>query len=169
MALDAESLTKRLDMKDDQLFKLGDTMDVKASIALVIITFLATQTASFISDGGVLAWPWDRRLQLIAAVFLAVAGALAFVELWPRDYEIEPAESWDAWIGQLRRYYKDDPNAEQKVEAAVLEAQRLRTKERIASNSKTNEQKAELLAWSFRFTGAALALNLATLIVRAAH
>lgn len=36
--------------KDAMTFELGDALDTKASIALVVITFLGTQTAWFVTD-----------------------------------------------------------------------------------------------------------------------
>lgn len=40
-----DRLLAELSAKDDLAFKLGDTLDVKASIVMVVIAFLGTQTA----------------------------------------------------------------------------------------------------------------------------
>ncbi len=43
-----ERLLIEINAKDDLATKLGDALDVKASILLVVIVFLATQTAYFL-------------------------------------------------------------------------------------------------------------------------
>lgn len=45
MELINDRILAELSVKDDLSFKLGDTLDVKASIGMVVITFLGTQTA----------------------------------------------------------------------------------------------------------------------------
>lgn len=158
--MEAEVL-KRLDLKDDQAFKAGDAIDIKASIGLVLITFLATQTGVFLTTVGP-----GHRLQILAAVALAFAGALALVELWPVDYLVETA-GWDGWLAELRAHYKDQPDQDAKVAAAMTAGQITRMKQRIKCNRQMNERKSRFLLWSFRFTAVALVLNLLTLILRA--
>jgi len=162
METDSSGIIHRLDLKDDQTFRLGDAIDVKASIALVVITFLATQTGSFLSVGGRAA-----ELPLWSAFALAIAGALAVSELWPRDYEIEATEGLDGWIQELGDYYRHDDDADSKVAEAVRSGHIARTKERIEANARINQRKSVYLTWSFRFTAIALVLNLVTLILRA--
>lgn len=92
--MNAEIIIERLQQKDALLFHLSDTLDVKASIWLVVITFLATQTAGFLSDAllpGAL-----RYAQIGSALSLAAAGALALVVLWPRNYYHENPIARDA-------------------------------------------------------------------------
>jgi hypothetical protein len=157
-----EILIRRLDIIDDQAFKLGDTIDVKASIGLVVITFLATQSASFLAVNEPGRW-----LQMVSAFALSIAGVFALCELWPRTYAIEAAEAMDGWIKDLRDYYKDEKNADALIEAAMSDGHILRAKERIERNAAINKQKSMLLGWSFRFTALALVLNLSTLLIRA--
>ena len=159
---DIEAVIKRLDLKDDQAFKLGDAIDVKASIALVVITFLATQTASFLT----VREPW-RELQVVSAFLLAIAGVLALLELWPRTYAIDASESLDGWIAELRDYYQNRADADQLVASAVAAGHIERTKERIEKNNAINEQKSKLMDWSFRCTAVAMLLNLGTLVMKA--
>lgn len=154
---------KRLDLKDDQTFKAGDAIDVKASIGLVVITFLATQTGVFLTTAGP-----GQRLQLWAAVSLAVAGALALLELWPRDYLVETTEGLEGWLSELRDYYRNETDREARVAAAMTAGQIKRTRQRIENNGQINDRKSRYLIWSFRFTAVALTLNLITLILRAA-
>lgn len=165
MTIDFDLIAKRLDVKDDQVFKLGDVFDVKASIGLIVITFLATQTATFLATTG---GRVEHGLEVAAAVALALAGALAFLELWPRYYAIETTEALDGWIGELQAYYQHDLDADAKVAAQLRAGLIKRVKERITVNAALNARKATYLTWSFTFTGIALGLNLITLLLRAA-
>ena len=54
-----ERLLIEINAKDDLATKLGDALDVKASILLVVIVFLATQTAYFLEN--------RRRVSYIAS------------------------------------------------------------------------------------------------------
>jgi hypothetical protein len=45
-----ERLLEEINSKDDLAVRLGDTLDVKASIVLAAITLLATQTAYFLDQ-----------------------------------------------------------------------------------------------------------------------
>ncbi|MGH9574403.1 MAG: hypothetical protein ACRD40_12865, partial [Candidatus Acidiferrales bacterium] len=62
---------------------LGDSLDIKANIWLVVITFLATQTAYFLSKElhGYVFWG-----QVASASLLVIAGLLSLWELRPRNY-----------------------------------------------------------------------------------
>jgi hypothetical protein len=165
MATQSVDVIRRLDIKDDQLFRLGDVIDVKASIGLVVITFLATQTAEFLKDKSL---PGLHYLHFLAAVSVAVAGLLALIELWPRDYELEGSEGLAEWKDELSAYYKNDPDGAAKAAVAFTEGQVTRTVERIRNNAAINNRKSQFLIWSFRFAGLAFALNVLALIVRAA-
>jgi hypothetical protein len=153
---------EQLRAKDAQLFSLSDAFDVKASIALVVITFLATQSAAFLEKGSLLGrFEWVQRG---SAVALAAAGALAVVALWPRVHQTETAEGLRAWAQQLREYYKDQPNPEMAVTEAFHAGLVERLEERIAVNSRIDQSKSRYVDWSFKCTAAALALNMATLL-----
>jgi hypothetical protein len=145
------------------MFSLGDVLDAKASIGLVIVTFLAIQTADFLKVSG----PGDE-LQFWSAVALAVAGALALAELWPRNYQTETPESLTGWLQELRDYYQNDAEAEKRVTAAFTAGLRDRTVERLDANSRLNRRKSTYMTWCYRFTTVAFALNLVTLLLRAA-
>jgi hypothetical protein len=60
--------------QDDRELALGDTFDIKTSIALVIITFLATQTANFLKMPLSPCW---HLVQILSVVSLVAAGVLA--------------------------------------------------------------------------------------------
>jgi hypothetical protein len=71
-------------------------------------------------------------------------------------------------VNELRAYYKHDSNQEARVAAAMTAGQLKRMKQRIESNGQVNDRKSRYLIWSFRCTALAFALNLLTLILRAA-
>ena len=51
MAALAERLLEEINAKEDLSLRLGDALDVKASIGLAVVLFLGTQTAYFLEKG----------------------------------------------------------------------------------------------------------------------
>src|SRR5258706_14241270 len=130
----------RLEARYQQLFTLSDTLDTKASIALVLITFLAQQTGTFLARPQL---PLQLYVLQIAAAFALLFGGLtAFACLWPRDHETETAEQLDEWLQQLRAYYKDADNPAQAVDKAFQAGRIQRLKERISSTKKIDDDKS---------------------------
>lgn len=76
-------LLKEFSDESERSFVLGDTFDMKASILLVVITFLITQSFSFLAKADLLIIRYGQKA---AAFLLAGAGALTIWELFPRDY-----------------------------------------------------------------------------------
>lgn len=165
MSADQAVVLDRLYAKDQLVFGLSDTLDTKASIALVVITFLATQTGWFIAETrvtGIL-----LGLQVCSAWILAVAGALALLTLWPRVYQTEAAEEFDEWVEQLTVHFQSDPDAAEKVAFEVAYGEIGLLKNRIARNGALNEAKGWYLEGSFWTSSAAFAINLLTVIALA--
>ena len=162
MSNEHDIVLERLQVKDALLFGLADTLDMKASVSLVVITFLATQTGGFLLVVDSL--DWVRTLQTIVACSLAFAGICAILALWPRDFFIETAEELDSWMVQLNEYYRDMPDAASKVEAALAHGRIKRAKQRIKTNSETDARKGSLVNWAYRLAGIALMFNIITLI-----
>lgn len=146
--------------KDAMTFELGDALDTKASIALVVITFLGTQTAWFVTDRHV-AGTW-LLVQTVAALALIAAGALSIVALWPRTYQTAPAEKFVDWVVSLQQHYQGDAQADEKIRAAVLAADVERATERIAVNGQINELKGRCIERAFWASTFAFGLNLLT-------
>lgn len=65
-----EKLLAELNAKDDLAQRLGDTLDVKASMGMVVITFLGTQTAYFLDKHVV---GIAHKLQAVSVCFLVLA------------------------------------------------------------------------------------------------
>jgi len=155
---------------DDAERSLGDVLDVKASIALVAVTFLAGVSGELLRMQG-LGLVWTRAqllVQLVALLLLSSAGATIVSELWPSGYALLPTPKEDSeWIEKL--------SAESHDEAAVLDkvlTYKLTTAiGRVERNKIINERKLKLLGQMFRLLAAALVLvlgNLVFLAVRAA-
>lgn len=159
-----EIMTARIFERDRQEFALGDTLDIKTSIVLVALTFLASQTAQCLQSE--LVFP-GKVFQYFSIVALVLGGVTAVAELWPRDYRIEATpDKYERWIDQLEVYYSDEPNASAKVIREAVTRRAELAKERIQENLSVNKQKSHLMMISFVCTTLAFALNLATLAMR---
>ena len=150
--------------RDTQEFSLGDTLDIKTSILLVGLTFLASQSIEF--------WrypldPSGKITQYISIFALMAGGITAVIELWPRDYGVEgDPEKYDLWVKQLGNHYAGQADAEGKIYSEVLAGRAARAKERIHENMKTNKRKADLLVMAFGCLLISFISNLATLLTR---
>ena len=155
----------RLRARDQLLLSLSDVLDTKASIGMVAITFLATQSGELLTREGL---PEVFRWFQFASVFcLALAGMAAVGSLWPRDHQGDTAEELDDWARQLREHYKDAPDPEQAVDQAFRRGTIDRMKERIAANKAIDDSKAALITKTYVLTGLALVLNLLTVVALA--
>lgn len=160
-----DRLLAEISSKDDLAVKLGDTLDVKASILLLVITFLATQTAYFL-DKSPTALP--HHLLVCSGMLLGCATIAALVELWPRTYMLPlPEKSGVERAAELRDFYGQHEG----VEAGVMVAEFTKNQmgwaqSRIASNQAINRNKSKCLEWSFYFTAIAMLLNMVTLLIR---
>jgi hypothetical protein len=141
---------------------LGDTLDMKANIWLVVITFLATQTAYFLSKElhGYVFWG-----QVVSAFLLLVAGLLSLWELMPRDYLLfRPSQgAIQKKIEKLRDEHKESTDKEKMVEAGIVNAQMQWAKERTEFNMAINDKKSALINWSFWLAAVSFGFNFATL------
>src|SRR3989442_83906 len=90
MAAVIETLKEEISAKEDLALRLSDALDVKASIGLAVILFLATQTAYFLEKGlprlGV-------AMQVVSITCIVLAAIFALLELWPRMYILPDPES----------------------------------------------------------------------------
>lgn len=163
-----ERLLDELNAKDDLAIRLGDTLDVKASIGLVVITFLATQTAYFLDkhvSGAA------HNMQIGSVVSLSVALIFALLELWPRTYMLPlPESSGISRAEQLRKHYAQYEDAPISAVVEQLTKDEIAwAKTRITANQKKNHRKSAWLSVSFYFTVGALILNLLTLFWAIQH
>jgi len=164
MAALAEMRLEEINAKEDLSLRLGDALDVKASIGLAIILFLATQSAYLLDKGlpriGV-------AMQIFSIVCVVLAALFALFELWPRVYVLPEPESpiISQRIEELTAHYSAYPDLETNVATALMRDQIQWAANRIADNQKKNHRKSALLEWSFWFTGAAVVINLLTVFL----
>jgi hypothetical protein len=154
-------IIERLNAKDELTFQGGDTLDVKASIVLVVVTFLAVQSADLLTKGNLTCI--GKATQIVGAIFLALAGILVWCQLWPRKYEVEAAEQLPQWKAELEEFYQDDPDAPAKVLELLKKGIIERTAERIYVNAAINRTRSSFLLWSYILTTLSLGINLVTL------
>lgn len=142
---------------DDSERSLGDVLDVKASVALVAVTFLAGVSAQLITMQG-LSPLWIKiqlPIQIVALLLLSVAGALIITELWPSDYSALPTPKADAdWIERLSAAGESATA----ILDAVLKHKLSSAIERVEHNRKINDRKSVLLDWAFKLLAGALIL-----------
>jgi hypothetical protein len=152
--------------QDEREQALGDTFDIKTSIALVVITFLATQSESLLKATERLGC-W-HTVQRISVVFLAIAGTLAIIELIPRNYRFRmPLDKYVSWADGVLASYKnpevDVTNPEEEALAYIEREEIKKAKDRFLANRAINDRKSWYMHWSFWATVAALITNLLTL------
>lgn len=159
----AERLLEEINSKEDLTLRLGDALDVKASIGLALIIFLATQTAYFLDKGLSRFGFW---MQVLSIIFIAIAAFFAIYELWPRKYILPKPESdvIPARVNQLKEHFAAYPNVQENVADAFINDEITWATTRIADNQAKNALKSNSLNYSFWSTIPALALNIATLL-----
>ena len=142
--------------RDRVEFSLGDTYDIKASIVLVIATFLATLSGSILSVQG-LAIP-IRWLQLLAVIALVISAFYCFRVLWPRHYRLEgnPKKIRDWLELQIKEGGLDA--------ASALQSQMIATENRIAVNRAFNMEKSAMVIKSFYWVFAAFGCQILSLL-----
>ena len=156
-------LLAELTAKDDLVFRLGDTLDVKLSIVLVVITVVGAQTAYFFTKPVV---GIQHTLQVCSVAFLVLATITAITGLWPRRYwMIEPEGVVETRIKELEAHYKENGEEAELPLLKQLEMDQIGwAKTRIADNRGTNFRKAWRLDAAFYATSLAIACNILTLI-----
>jgi hypothetical protein len=144
--------------------KLGDALDVKASIGLVVVAFLGTQTAYLLDKHVNGASHW---LQFASVFCLTIATIFSVMELWPRNYWIiAPEETSSGRVDQLADFYSRRGEVDEDVLLRQLTEDEIEwARQRIRANTGKNNSKERWLTWAFRATAAALALNMITLFV----
>jgi hypothetical protein len=156
-------ILERLRARDQMLFSLSDILDAKAGAALVVITFLASQSKDILTGSRTLPSPLFV-FQLASVALLALGAIAAVAALWPREHGAENASDLEQWAADLRSHYdgSTDPEADARKDfkAGLL----VRLKETIAQNAEVTENKSALLARSYKMAGAALLLNIFTIV-----
>lgn len=144
-------------------YELGDTLDIKTSIALVVIIFLATQSGGYLAVQMPRHW---HNVQVASVLCLIAAGILAVYELFPRTYKVGwVPEKFITWVTDVRAAGIADGDPD--PEGRGVEFIRTKTVEQLRSrfrhNRSINAKKSWAVEWTFYLTMVVLILNLATL------
>jgi hypothetical protein len=144
-------------------FAFCDTLDVKTSIVVAIIVFLASQSDRFLrANAGRLV----LDLQYISVVSLILSGIAAIVALWPRNYENEASPSeYSGWFDDLTAFYANTENPEAAILDQINEGRAMRAAERAEKLIVLNKTKSTLMFVAFVGVGLSLAINLLTLAI----
>ena len=156
-------ILENLKAQNDLEYQLGDTLDMKTSIALVVIIFLAAQSGSFLASSMPLHW---HNIQLASVLCVIVAGVLAVWELIPRTYKVGLAPTeFIEWVQGVKAFYNTagvaDPEAKSVEFIHRKATEQLLT--RFAWNRRINAMKSWVVTFVFILTLASLILTLATL------
>jgi archaellum biogenesis protein FlaJ (TadC family) len=154
-------LLKEFSDESERSFTLGDAFDMKASILLIVITFLATQTASFLAKADL---PVIWYGQIVAAFLLAGAGVLTIWELLPREYIFfSPSNgAIERKIAKLQQEHGD--GHDHKVSEHLIEAQIEWARERALKHKSINRRKSSIIYGAFVLIAGAFAINITTVL-----
>jgi hypothetical protein len=169
MSKSNERLLKELEDKDTSGIALSDSLDVKASIVLLLATFLSTESA----------YLFDKHPSGITFYFIVVAGVslatsllAAIVTLWPRTYIYPEPESTSSRLYKLEKIFNEFEgmtNTAEEIERNVLDQPTFYEigwcRGRIANNRRNNRIKAWWLNTSFYATAAALFFTLSAFVL----
>lgn len=150
-----EFLGERTRERDRFELDLGDTFDVKASIVLLILTFLGTISATMLTADKLTAVPKLAQIPVIAAIVISRIFCVAC--LWPKDYLFDDLpETYANWLVDLG---ESDSEQLDGVRSLSLEL----ANGRITHNHALNKTKAWSLNGAFWFMALALFVELGTL------
>jgi hypothetical protein len=159
MAIGDELLLNRLTAREAQLHEQCNALDVKASIMLVAITFMAGQTTYLLTKHPSGLWRWEQFF--CALILLVAAGILAYM-LRIHTYDGECAEDYLKWrddaVAELGEAEEDEITSQMRAE--IVQG----CKNRIDKARKINNGKADQVKLVYILTLAAFACNLAVLL-----
>lgn len=159
MAIADEIILDRLTAREAQLHEQTNALDVKASILLVAVTFLAGQTTYLLTKHLQGFWRWE---QFLAAFMLFVATVILALLLHTRTYDGECAEDYLDWRDKLVQYHgaRHPTKVTSQMQSEIV----LGCKKRIDKARKIAEGKASQVTCVYNLTLVAFALNLLVLI-----
>jgi hypothetical protein len=150
-----EFLGERTRERDRFELDLGDTFDVKASIVLLILTFLGTISATMLTADRLAAAAKLAQIPVIASI--VISGIFCVACLWPKDYLFDDLpEAYANWLADL-----GESDSEQ-LEGVISLSLEL-ANGRIIHNHALNKTKAWSLNGAFWFMALALFIELGAL------
>jgi hypothetical protein len=154
--------------RDKAELELSDVLDIKASIVLVIITFLGTLVERLNLSGAATVFG------VITVLSLAGSCALVVLALWPREYQFESTPSdIRSSVEKICKSFIDHPEDGKTPEESALEYASEKhlaaTEMRLGSNYALNRMKAKRTCWSFYALLPAIIIEMSVLLVRASN
>jgi hypothetical protein len=147
-----EFLGERTRERDRFELELGDAFDVKASIVLLILTFLGTISATILTAESLTRIPKLAQIPVIASV--VISGVFCVACLWPKDYLFDDLpETYTNWLAGMGQ---SDAERLDGVTALSLEL----ANGRITHNHALNRTKAWSLNGAFWSMSIALFIEL---------
>jgi len=136
----------------------ADAIDVKSSVMVVAVTFLAGQSTFLLSRqiGSILKWE-----QVSSIAIQIAAGVLLGIILGVYTYHGERTEKYPGWRNELTNFHQGkDEEVTKDMLTGIIGGMADRCKEAFT----TNDRKAGLLVWAYKLTAFAFFLNLCVLI-----
>jgi hypothetical protein len=159
----ANSLVEEATRLDEIAYQVGDVLDVKASVILVVLTFLGTLASQVlpIPDLPVTI----KIIQIVAVIALSIAGTFTICTLWPRKFAIPPSplESWE-YAEALIKHFHGAGDAE---DLAFQQLQKSKTDlalDRIVKNRQLAASKAKFNKYAFYAMVVSVIAQLASLL-----
>jgi hypothetical protein len=157
MSKSEEILLDRLSLRETALMQQADAIDVKASVMVVAVTFLASQTTLLLSHsiGSLLKWE-----QVASIVLQVVAGILLILILKVHSYSGETTEKYANWRNELIAYHEGD---NEKVEKELWTGITDGIVQRCELATGINNSKADKLSLAYNLIAVSFLLNLVVL------
>jgi hypothetical protein len=159
MATGDEILRERLNEREQILLQQADALDVKASILLVAVTFLAGHSMYLLSGSPSAFIRWDQRVSVALQV---LAGIILALHLRIRKYQGETTQDYPEWRDSLIQHFGTDQH--EQIEAELNKGIISRSLLRVAEADWINNTKARHIARAYWITLLAFGLNLAALV-----
>lgn len=159
MAIGDDILRERLNLREQILMQQADALDVKASILLVAVTFLAGHSMYLLSKQ---VCAFIRYDQFASVFFQMLSGVVLAWHLRIRSYKGETAEELGEWRDKVVSHFGSQQSPE--IEAALNKGIVDLSLERISLAVATNKSKAASVEIAYWITLAAFFLNLAAVI-----
>jgi hypothetical protein len=159
MTVADELILERLTAREAQLHDQANALDVKASILLVGVVFLAGQSTYLLTKYAAGFWRWEQFL----SVFLQFAAAAIMARLlWIRVYDGECAEDYLQWRDKNVRHFGEHGTAqvEPHMRTKIIQG----CKDRIDKARDLNDGKVKLVKAVYVLTLLAFLCNLVALI-----
>ena len=156
MKVGDELLQDRLSLREQMLMQQADALDMKASILLVAVTFLATHSMWVLSKSLPKVVLYD---QFLSIALQTVAGALLAIQLRICSYSVVTAEAFPAWRDELIKYTGEGKKTE--IEQALAEGIIQKSIECITDAINANNKKAGAIKAAFWIILASFVCNLA--------